>query len=63
MINVEQEREQARMKEINNCSDAIERQEIEARFAVERTRAQKKIENLMRSHQEELKQVEKDYSQ
>jgi len=51
------------MKEINNCSDAIERQEIEARFAVERTRAQKKIENLMRSHQEELKQVEKDYSQ
>ena len=55
LLSDEQEREQGRVKKLNSCDDAIEKQELDAKFGVERSRAQKKIERIMREHQQELK--------
>lgn len=55
----EQEKEQNREKQLMNCHDAIEKQEMEVQFGIERAKAQQKIEKAMNRHKAELSKLQK----
>lgn len=59
LLTAEQEKEQNREKQLNNCHDAIEKQELESKFGIDRAKAQKKIEKTMIRHRDELKKMKK----
>lgn len=59
ILTAEQQKEQDRDKKLSSCEDAIEKQELEAKFGISRAKAQKKIEKTMIRHKNELKKLKK----
>lgn len=57
----EQLKEQDREKKLEACEDAIEKQEYEAKFSVERSKAQKRIEKTMARHKSEINKLKKKF--
>jgi hypothetical protein len=50
LLTTEQEKEQAREKKLASCHDAIEKHDLESRFGIERSKAQKLIQKTMERH-------------
>ena len=61
LLTAEQQKEQERSKQVQNCEDAIEKEELTRSFGIERAKAQKKIEKTMMRHTEEMKQLKRGY--
>lgn len=62
LLTTEQEKEQAREKKLAQCSDAIEKHELETRYGLERSKAQKLIQKTMERHAQELRILEQGHN-
>ena len=61
ILTSEQEKEQEREKLLAQAQDSIEKEQLEAKFAVERSKAQKKIEKTLARHKQEMKKLKNGY--
>ena len=63
LLSDENDKEQERVAQLDACPDAIVKQELNAVYGIQRSRAQKLIEKTMRAHQDELKALEAEFAQ
>lgn len=58
VLTEEQKREKERAKELEKAADPVEKEKLELKFDVERTKVKQKMKNLVKRHAEELAKLQ-----
>ena len=58
MLTEEQKREKERVKELEKATDPVQKEKLELKFDIERTKVKQKMKTIVKRHAEELSKLQ-----